>query len=216
LALAPLSATCSPGLLYRPYPCPLYWFSMWPTLPPCCYIAGCFRLVAQSAATCWRWFLARGFFYPEDGKIRSSGTSVHTRSTQCHIAEDGIFHGIEVVLFSGTQRCVFRWKWTDVSEDHVASIFEGRGISHVCMLPALRWFLVSRTLRPWKWRRCVPPERPLNFTGLDGLLQKIEFRITISVRTTVPTSSILKVFWIIFLLLSLMSKIVSVKRIYLI
>jgi hypothetical protein len=30
------------------------------------YIAGCFRLVAQSAATCSRWFLTRGFFYPED------------------------------------------------------------------------------------------------------------------------------------------------------
>jgi hypothetical protein len=31
------------------------------------YIAGCFRLVAQSAATSSRWFLARGFLYPEDG-----------------------------------------------------------------------------------------------------------------------------------------------------
>jgi hypothetical protein len=28
---------------------------------------GVFRLVTQSAATCSRWFLARGFFYPEDG-----------------------------------------------------------------------------------------------------------------------------------------------------
>jgi hypothetical protein len=26
----------------------------------------CFRLVAQSAATCSHWFLARGFFYLED------------------------------------------------------------------------------------------------------------------------------------------------------
>jgi hypothetical protein len=32
-----------------------------------CYIAGCFRLVAQLAASCSRWFPARGFFYPEDG-----------------------------------------------------------------------------------------------------------------------------------------------------
>jgi hypothetical protein len=37
-----------------------------PSLPLCPYIAGCFRLVAQSAATCSRWFLARRFFYPED------------------------------------------------------------------------------------------------------------------------------------------------------
>jgi hypothetical protein len=33
----------------------------------CSYIAGCFRLVAQSAATCSRCLPARGFFYPEDG-----------------------------------------------------------------------------------------------------------------------------------------------------
>jgi hypothetical protein len=34
------------------------------SLSPCSYIADCFWLVAQSAATCSRWFLARGFFYP--------------------------------------------------------------------------------------------------------------------------------------------------------
>jgi hypothetical protein len=34
---------------------------------PSCYLAGCFRLVAQFAATCSCPFLARGFFYPEDG-----------------------------------------------------------------------------------------------------------------------------------------------------
>jgi hypothetical protein len=28
---------------------------------------GIFRLVTQSAATCSRWFLVRGFLYPEDG-----------------------------------------------------------------------------------------------------------------------------------------------------
>jgi hypothetical protein len=34
--------------------------------PSCSYIAGCFRLVAQSAATCSCWFTCR-FFDPEDG-----------------------------------------------------------------------------------------------------------------------------------------------------
>jgi hypothetical protein len=34
---------------------------------PFSYIAGCFRLVAQAAATFSRWFPARGFFYREDG-----------------------------------------------------------------------------------------------------------------------------------------------------
>jgi hypothetical protein len=36
----------------RPYPCPLYWFPMWPNslpLPVLC-ITGCFRLVAQTAS----------------------------------------------------------------------------------------------------------------------------------------------------------------------
>jgi hypothetical protein len=32
-----------------------------------CYLAGCFRLVAQSEATCSRWFLALRFLYSEDG-----------------------------------------------------------------------------------------------------------------------------------------------------
>jgi hypothetical protein len=37
------------------------------SLPLCSYIAGCFRLVAQSAATCSRCFLSRELFYSEDG-----------------------------------------------------------------------------------------------------------------------------------------------------
>jgi hypothetical protein len=37
------------------------------SISSCYYIAGCLRLVAQSAATFSRGFLARGFFYPEDG-----------------------------------------------------------------------------------------------------------------------------------------------------
>jgi hypothetical protein len=64
--------------LFRPFPSPPYWFPMWPILfPSCSYIAGCFRLVAQSAATCSCWFLVRGFFYPEDGDdtfIRNVGS----------------------------------------------------------------------------------------------------------------------------------------------
>jgi hypothetical protein len=55
-----ISTDLSP-LLSIDFPCtPL-------SLPSCSYIAGCFRLVAQSAATCSSWFLARGFFYREDG-----------------------------------------------------------------------------------------------------------------------------------------------------
>jgi hypothetical protein len=38
-----------------------------PSLLVFTYIAGCFWLVVQSAATYSLWFLPRGFFYPEDG-----------------------------------------------------------------------------------------------------------------------------------------------------
>jgi hypothetical protein len=62
------------------------------SLPSCSYISGCFRLVAQSAATCLCWFLDRGLFYPEDGGDTFSKMSVHIRSTRRHIQEDGILH----------------------------------------------------------------------------------------------------------------------------
>jgi hypothetical protein len=57
-----------PADLHRPFPTPLYLFPC-ATLPPhqLIYIAGSLRLAASSAATCSRWFFARGFFYPEDG-----------------------------------------------------------------------------------------------------------------------------------------------------
>jgi hypothetical protein len=46
--------------------------------------------VAQSAATCSRWFLDRGFFYPEDGGDTFSEPSIHARSTLRYIQEDHI------------------------------------------------------------------------------------------------------------------------------
>jgi hypothetical protein len=63
-------------------------------------LSGCFRLVTQSAATCSRWFFARGFFYPEDGdNTFSSEMSVHPRSTQRHIPEDSILHFSDHFIF---------------------------------------------------------------------------------------------------------------------
>jgi hypothetical protein len=61
------------------------------TLVPCSGIIPCFRLVAQSAATCSCWFLA-DFSTLKMEPIRSSETSVHTRSARHHIPEDGILH----------------------------------------------------------------------------------------------------------------------------
>jgi hypothetical protein len=38
-----------------------------------------------------------------------------------------------------------------------------------------RWFLAWHTLRPWRWRRHVPPKRRLIFNGLCGVkTQKIQ------------------------------------------
>jgi hypothetical protein len=38
-----------------------------------------------------------------------------------------------------------------------------------------RWFLAWLILRPWIWRRYVPPKRPLHFNGLHGVTsQKTE------------------------------------------
>jgi hypothetical protein len=63
----PLSATCL-QISTDPTPLPSIDYSCGPlSLPPCSYIGGCPQLVAQYAATCSRWFLARGFFNPEDG-----------------------------------------------------------------------------------------------------------------------------------------------------
>jgi hypothetical protein len=85
-----LSATCSP-ISTDPSPLLSIDFPFGPLfLPTSSYIAWCFRLVAQSAATCSRWFLARGFFYPEDGGDTFLRNFVQTRYTQLHISEDGI------------------------------------------------------------------------------------------------------------------------------
>jgi hypothetical protein len=45
----------------------------------------CFRLLVQSAATCSRWFLTRGFFYPEDeGDISLRNVGSHKIYTAPH------------------------------------------------------------------------------------------------------------------------------------
>jgi hypothetical protein len=69
------------------------------------------------------------------------------------------------VLSSGIQRRVVRRKSTDVSEEHVSSIFR------VWLLPASRWFLVRLILRPWRWGH-VPPKRRLTFNGLHGIISE--------------------------------------------
>jgi hypothetical protein len=79
-----------PADLHRPFPAPLYLF-------PCAHSpfppAWSFRLVARSAATCSRWFFARGFSTLKMEAIPSSETSVQsTTSTRRQTPEDGFLH----------------------------------------------------------------------------------------------------------------------------
>jgi hypothetical protein len=72
--------------------------------------------------------------------------------------------------------------------------FQGRRISRARNQRKGRW-PAQLILRPWRWRRYVPPKRRLNFNRLHGVItQKIVFFITTSVRTTNPawlTSSLI-------------------------
>jgi hypothetical protein len=51
-----------------------------------------------------------------------------------------------------------------------------------------RWFLARLIIRPWRWRRYVPPKRRLASNGLHGVIyQKIVLFITTTVRTSNST-----------------------------
>jgi hypothetical protein len=106
LALRPLSHA---RLVYLPFPSDMILYRLWPaicspfstdpsplhcidfpcgplSLSSCSYIASCFRLVAQSAASCSHWFLARRFFCPENGGdtfLRNVGS--HKIYTRAHL-----------------------------------------------------------------------------------------------------------------------------------
>jgi hypothetical protein len=60
---------------------------------------------------------------------------------------------------SGIWRCVVCWVVTDVSEEHIASIFRVEEIIQQepasCLPPAYLLVLAELSLRPWIWRRYV-------------------------------------------------------------
>jgi hypothetical protein len=49
----------------------------------------------------------------------------------------------------------------------------------LCLLSASRWFLVWLVLRPWGWRRHVPPKRRLAFNGLHGVISFVKAWYTV-------------------------------------
>jgi hypothetical protein len=66
-----------------------------------------FRLMNHTR--CSRWFLARGFSTLKMEAILSSEMSVHTRSTLCHVSEDGIIHTHFLLVAYITY--IKPWKW---------------------------------------------------------------------------------------------------------
>jgi hypothetical protein len=84
-------------------------------------------------------------------------------------------------FISNIQCSSVRWNSTDVSEEHVASIL-------LYLLPASRCFLACLIIRPWIWRRHIPPKRRLNFNRLHGVIQqKIDLFIITGVKASYPT-----------------------------
>jgi hypothetical protein len=81
------------------------------------------------------------------------------------------------VSSSGIWRCVVRWVSTDVSEDHISSIFRVEEISSA-----------ETFILPWRWMRYVPPKRRLKLNGLhDVISQSTVLFITTAVKTSDPT-----------------------------
>jgi hypothetical protein len=46
---------------------------------------------------------------------------------------------------------------------------QDRRMRMLYLLPASCWFLAWLTLRPWRWKECVPPKRLWTLTGLCGI-----------------------------------------------
>jgi hypothetical protein len=87
------------------------------------------------------------------------------------------------VSSSGIWRRVVCWVATDVSEEHIASIFR----VEACHLLTC-WFLLKLFLWPWRGRRYVPPKRRLQLNRLHGVIsQKMVLFITTAVKTSNPT-----------------------------
>jgi hypothetical protein len=100
LRLAPIPALACYLLahLYDVSPPLSLLISMWPTLPPFLSLYSWLSSTgAQSAATS-RWLLACGFSTLKMEAIRSSETSVRTRTTRRHVPENGILQSFIVFL----------------------------------------------------------------------------------------------------------------------
>jgi hypothetical protein len=86
---------------------------------------------------------------------------------------------------------------TDVSEEHIASILRVEEISPARNQRARRWqagfplVYCWIFLRPWGWRRYVPPKRRWTLNGLHGVIsQKMVLFVTTAMKTSNPNRRI--------------------------
>jgi hypothetical protein len=70
-----------------------------------------------------------------------------------------------------------------IRDSEACAVSKNKTRDRACHLLS-RWFL-SRLIRPWRWRRYVPPKCRLTFSGLHGVIsQKTVLFITTAVRTS--------------------------------
>jgi hypothetical protein len=82
------------------------------------------------------------------------------------------------------------WKSTDVSEEHIVSIFKIKNPA-ACHLLSY-WFIAKFILRPWRWRRYIPLKTWLTFNGLHGVIsQKTALFIDAVCYNSSPSTPIL-------------------------
>jgi hypothetical protein len=117
------------------------------------------------------------------------------------------------VSSSGIWCRVVCWVATDVSEEHIASLFRVEEIFSACHLLTC-WFLLKLFLRPWSWRRYIPSKRRLQLNRLHSIIsQKMILFITTAVKTSNPTKTVF-VLWHIHPWLKSMKDLCNVKKLY--
>jgi hypothetical protein len=92
---------------------------------------------------------------------------------------DNCFVGFEVhttvVMKSTENQRTFRRNSASVCQDRIISLarsqLESRWQAETACHLLSRWYL-ARRIRPWRWRRYIPPKRLLIFNGLHGVLSQ--------------------------------------------
>jgi hypothetical protein len=111
-----------------------------------------------------------------DGSLHVSVSSI--RCLSVHIELPGKVVSFQLLPVQDSRQ-MLDWFWYLVrGHEYFLPHLSQFNLSSACHLLS-RWFLARLILRPWRWRRCVPPKRRLAFSGLHGIIsQKIVLFIT--------------------------------------